>query len=64
MGGEIEGVIVGRTFWLLLLLGSRPTISGLSNSRMPRASCGLWVMMVYVRPSCNIVMLSVGVRKV
>ena len=62
-GGEIEGVIVGHTFWLLLPSG-RPTISGSFTSKMLRANCRSWPMMVYERPSFNIVVPSVGVRKV
>ena len=63
-GGEIEGVIVGRTFWSLLPLGSRPMICGSSQPKTLRANFRFWPMMVYGRPSCNIVVPSVGVRKV
>ena len=63
-GGRIEGVSVGRTFWLLLPLGLRPQTGLPALSRTLRASDESWLMMVYVRPCCNIVVVSVGVRKV
>ena len=46
-GGEVEGAIVGRTFWPLLPLGSRPTTGGLLKSRRLRADGEVWLMMVY-----------------
>ena len=62
-GGQIEGVVVGLTFWLSLPLGLRPQILSSNLSATLRASDEAWLMMVYGRPCCNIVVLSEEVGK-
>ena len=62
--GGIEDVTRDRTFWLSFPVSSLPRTDVLSSSERVRVSDQFRVMMKYRPPSSNIVMLSVGVRKV